>query len=165
MRNITPTIRALPTPGVIRMSVSLSVISNVQQFNETRNERSREIKIIMSSSKNKFCAPGLYFCTLSHVIDHHGGTSVVHNNIYNNNIFLSSLKAFSYNRFMKKAPSPHDRNFMKMCHKDPVNAAQLNLHIFVFCNIFHTPLLYYIIVITFKRRKYKLRKKTKKEFI
>ena len=69
---------------------------------------------------------------------------------------------------MIKAPSPHDRNFMKMCHKDPVTAAQLNLHIFVFAisSIPYTSaLLYYIIVITFKRRKYKLRKKTKKNYI
>ena len=63
---------------------------------------------------------------------------------------------------MKKAASPHDRNFMKMCHKDPVNAAQLNLHIFVFCNIFHTPLLYYIIVITFKKEKVQTKEKNKK---
>ena len=61
---------------------------------------------------------------------------------------------------MKKAPSPHDRNFMKMCHKDPVTAAQLNLHIFVFAisSIPYTSaLLYYITHLLW--RKFKSQKK------
>ena len=66
---------------------------------------------------------------------------------------------------MKKAPSPHDRNFMKMCHKDPVTAAQLNLHIFVFCNIFHTihlcsPVSHYCYY--FQKEKVQTEEKTKK---